>query len=102
VVTTIMVKNMSNAPILRLTIDETWYDKAGETVTGGKGVVTRLEPGEVGVVKIETPYNPKMNANNYHFSHANGTVPKPHSVPKLSVAGDAKEPATKPAAANKK
>jgi hypothetical protein len=102
VVTTIMVKNMSNAPILRLTIDETWYDKAGETVTGGKGVVTRLEPGEVGVVKIETPYNPKMNANNYHFSHANGTVPKPHSVPKLSVAGDAKEPATKPAAAKKK
>jgi hypothetical protein len=100
VVTTIMVKNNTPGPLLRLTIDETWYDKAGGLVTGGKGVLARLEPGEVGTVKIETPFNAKMSANNYNFSHANGTV-KPHSVPKL-VAGDAKEPATKPAAAKKK
>jgi len=36
-----------------------------------------------------------MKANNYNFSHANGTI-KPHAVAKL---GDEKEPATKPAAA---
>jgi hypothetical protein len=100
VVTTIMVKNNTPAPLLRLTIDETWYDKAGGLVTGGKGVVNRLEPGEVGTVKIETPFNAKMSANNYNFSHANGTV-KPHSVPKL-VAADAKERATRPATAKKK
>jgi len=99
VVTTIQVKNSTNAPLLRLTIDETWYDKAGGLVTGGKGVLTRLEPGEVGVVKIETPFNAKMSANNYNFSHANGTV-KPHRVDKLTAAGD-KEPAAKPASATK-
>jgi hypothetical protein len=101
VVTTIQVKNNTTGPLLRLTIDETWYDKAGGLVTGGKGVVSRLEPGEVGTVKIETPFNAKMSANNYNFSHANGTV-KPHRVEKLAAAADAKEPATKAATAKKK
>lgn len=99
VVTTLQVKNTMNAPLLRLTIDETWYDKAGGLVTGGKGVVNRIEPGEVATVKIETPFNAKMAANNYNFSHANGTV-KPHRVEKMAGAGD-KEPAAKPASASK-
>ena len=96
VTTTIQVKNTMNAPLLRLTIDETWYDAAGGLVTGGKGIVNRLEPGEVGTVKIETPFNKSMKANNYNFTHANGTI-KPHAVPKLTAGGD-KEPAAKPAA----
>ena len=96
VVTTIMVKNNASGPLLRLTIDETWYDAAGGLVTGGKGIVSRLEPGEVATVKIETPYDAKMNANNYNFSHANGTV-KPHRVEKMPAAGGEKEPAAKPA-----
>ena len=100
VVTTIMVKNNASGPLLRLTIDETWYDAGGGLVTGGKGVVNRLEPGEVATVKIETPFNAKMKANNYNFTHANGTI-KPHAVPKLVAGGD-KEPAAKPAAAKKK
>ena len=99
VTTTILVKNNAPGPILRLTVDETWYDAAGGLVTGGKGVINRLEAGEVGTVKIETPYNPKMKANNYNFTHANGPV-KPHNVPKLTAAGD-KEPAAKPASATK-
>ena len=101
VVTTILVRNTATAPLLRLTIDETWYDKAGGLVTGGKGVLPRLEAGEVGTVKIETPWNSKMSANNYNFQHANGTV-KPRQVSKLVPAADDKEPATKPAAATKK
>ena len=102
VVTTIQVRNTANAPLLRLTIDETWYDKAGGLVTGGKGVLPRLEPGEIATVKIETPFNPKMSANNYNFAHANGTV-KPRRVDKLVAGGDAaKEPAAKPASAKKK
>jgi len=100
VTTTIMVKNNAPGPLLRLTVDETWYDAAGGLVTGGKGVVSRLEPGEVATVKIETPFNPKMKANNYNFTHANGTI-KPHAVPKLMAAGE-KEPAAKPAASKKK
>ena len=31
-------------------------------------------------MKIETPFNTKMKANNYNFTHANGTI-KPHAVP---------------------
>ena len=98
VVTTIMVKNNAPGPILRLTVDETWYDAGGGLVTGGKGVINRLEPGEVGTIKIETPYNAKMKANNYNFSHANGAI-KPHPVPKLTAAGDKDAAAAKPAAA---
>ena len=101
VTTTIQVKNSTNAPLLRLTVDETWYDDKGGLVTGGKGVISRLEPGEVGTVKIETPFDPKMKANNYNFTHANGTV-KPHRVEKFAAAGDAaKEPAAKPSARKK-
>ena len=96
VVTTIMVKNNAAGPLLRLTIDETWYDAGGGLVTGGKGVVNRLEPGEVATVKIETPFNAKMKANNYNFTHANGTI-KPHAVTEAAIGG--KEPAAKPAAA---
>jgi hypothetical protein len=98
VITTVEVKNNANAPLLRLTIDETWYDKGGGLVTGGKGVLIRLEPGEIGTIRIETPYDAKMSANNYNFSHANGTV-KPHRVDKLTAAGDAKESDAKPASA---
>jgi hypothetical protein len=102
VTTTIQVRNGTTAPLLRLTIDETWYDAAGGLVTGGKGVVNRLEPGEVGMIKIETPFNKAMKANNYNFSHANGTV-KPHKVAKMTAPGDEKkEPAAKPAASKKK
>lgn len=99
VVTTIMVRNNATGPLLRLTIDETWYDAAGGLVTGGKGVLNRLEAGEIGTVKIETPFNAKMKANNYNFAHANGTV-KPHKVDKMTAPGE-KEPAAKPAAASK-
>lgn len=102
VTTTIQVRNTMNAPLLRLTIDETWYDAAGGLVTGGKGIVNRLEPGEVGTIKIETPFNKAMKANNYNFTHANGTV-KPHKVAKMTAPGDEKkEPAAKPATAKKK
>jgi hypothetical protein len=99
VVTKIQVKNTSNAPIPRLTITETWYDAGGATVGGGKGAINGLlQPGEIQTITIETPFNPKMKANNYNFSHANGTI-KPHAVPKFG--GDEKEPAAKPAAKKK-
>jgi hypothetical protein len=100
VITRIQVKNISPGPIARLTIDETWYDKGGSIVAGGKGVVNGLmQAGEVKTITIETPFNAKMSANNWNFSHANGTV-KPHKVAKMA-AGDGKEPATKTAATTK-
>lgn len=97
VVTTIQVKNTSPAPIGRLKIIETWFDKSGGTIPGGEGVINGLlQPGEVQTIEIVTPYDAKMNANSWNFVHANGTV-KPHLVPSL----EAKEPAAKNATATK-
>ena len=102
VVTKVQVKNVSGGPIARLEIDETWYDKAGSVVGGGKGIINGLlQPGEVQTVTIETPYNAKMNGNQYLFKHVNGTI-KPHKVAKLDGAPDAKQPAAKTASSKSK
>jgi hypothetical protein len=53
-----------------------------------------LQPGEIGTVSIEAPYNPKMKASNWNFAHANGAI-KPHRVAKLSGADE--KPAAAPA-----
>ena len=99
VVEKIQVKNMTNAPIARLTIDETWYDKGGATVGGGKGILKGLlQPGEIQTVMVESPYNEKYSANQYRFSHANGGV-TPRQVAKLEGETASKPAATKPAAA---
>ena len=90
VVTKIMVKNTSTAPIPRLTIDETWYDAGGGARhrRQGRRSTACCSRAKCRRSTIETPFNAKMKANNYNFSHANGTI-KPHKVAKL---GDEKEP----------
>jgi hypothetical protein len=101
-ITKIQVKNTSNAPIPRLRVSETWYDKDGNMIPGGDAVINGLlQPGEVATLEIRTPVNSKMAQSMMQFSHANGTVPKPHSVKTLDAAGAAKEPATKAASATK-
>jgi hypothetical protein len=95
-VTKLQVKNASNAPIPRLTIDETWYDKNQNMIPGGKGVVEGLlQPGEVKTLEIRTTVNPNMSTSTLMFSHANGPV-KPHAVKSMDAPG--KEPAAKTAA----
>jgi hypothetical protein len=75
VVATFFVKNISDRPIARLTVDDTWYDDKGQVITGGKGVIQGLlNPGEVKEMRIETTFNAKMKTNNWSFSHANGAV----------------------------
>ena len=55
VITRMTVKNAPAAPIARLQIDETWYDKAGNNVTAGRGVINGLlAPGEGAVVEVQT------------------------------------------------
>ncbi len=101
-VTKILVKNTSNAPIPRLKVSETWYDKDGNMIPGGDAVINGLlQPGEIATLEIRTPVNPKMAQSMMQFSHANGTVPKPHPVKTLDAPGAAKEPATKAASATK-
>jgi hypothetical protein len=83
VVTSIKVKNLSQGSIAGLKVDEYWYDKAGDPVTGDTFRYRKpLQPGEVIEVQLRTPVNPKMDRNQYKFEHANGTI-KTKSVPKL-------------------
>ena len=92
------VKNMSTQPIARLTIESIYYEKGGAVIAGGKGYVNGLlQPGEVQTVKVETPFNPKMNSSNYKFTHANGSV-TPKKVDKMDDP-NAKAPAKAPAKA---
>lgn len=76
IVTTIKVKNLSaTGSIAGLKVDEFWYDKAGDPVTGDSFRYRKpLLPGEVIEVTLRTPVNPKMDRNSYNFSHANGTI----------------------------
>jgi hypothetical protein len=84
IVTTIKVKNLATAPIAGLKVDEFWYDKAGEPVTGAQPFRYRkaLMPGEVIDVVLRVPTNPKMDRNSYKFEHANGSI-KTKLLPKL-------------------
>jgi hypothetical protein len=105
-VTKIQVKNTSNAPIPRLKVAETWFDKDGGMIPGGEAVINGLlQPGEVGTLEIRTPVNLKMAQSQLQFSHANGTI-KPKSVKSIeggaAASTTAKEPAAKNAKATKK
>src|SRR5580700_28799 len=100
-ITKIQVRNASSAPIPRLTIDEIWYDKNNNIIPGGKGVVNGLlQPGEVQTLEIRTQVNPTMTRSMLQFSHANGTVPKPHEVKSFNSAG--KDAATSSSTKKKK
>ncbi|MGH9196031.1 MAG: hypothetical protein ACRD1T_09855 [Acidimicrobiia bacterium] len=75
IVTTMVVKNLSPAPIAGMKVDEFWWDKAGNPIAGDTKRLTKpLDPGEVATLVLRTPRHPKMDRNNYMFSHANGKV----------------------------
>jgi len=103
VVTNIKVKNTSLAPIARLSISETWFDKGQAQVASSSGSLDKpLNPGAVDTVTIQTPWSAKMNGNSWQFSHANGTI-KPRRVAKLDdTSKGAKEPPAKAPATKKK
>ena len=75
VVTVIKVKNHSMGSIAGLKVDEYWYDKAGNVVTGdSKRVMKPVMPNEIVTIELHTPRDPKMDRNSYQFTHANGKV----------------------------
>jgi len=84
IVTTIKVKNLSKGAIAGLKVDEFWYDKKGDPVTGSQPFRYRkpLQPGEVIEVELKVPTDPRMDRNQYKFEHANGTI-KTKALPKL-------------------
>jgi uncharacterized protein YcfL len=83
IVTTITVKNVATGPIARLTIEEFWYDKTGNPVTGDKQFLRKpLLQGDTATIVLNTPTNPKMFNNRFKFSHQNGDI-KPKKVAKF-------------------
>ena len=76
VVTTFVVRNpATTGAIAGLKVEENWYDKGGNPVTGDTYRHPRpLKSGEIISITLRTPRNPAMNSNQYQFSHANGTI----------------------------
>ena len=88
--TTIKVRNASLAPIARLQVTETWYDKGGTVVASSRAAINGLlQPQEVQTMTIETAFSPKLSSNNWNFTHANGTV----KVAKVKSLDAPKDPA---------
>jgi hypothetical protein len=84
--TTMKVKNLSKGAIAGLKIDEFWYDKDGNPITGSQPFRYRkpLQPGEIIEVTLKVPLlnSMKTGRNQYKFEHANGKI-KPTLLPKL-------------------
>jgi len=96
--TKIVVRNVSQGPIARLQVTETWYDKGGSVVASNRGSINGLlQPQEIQTIVIDTPYNAKMSSNNWNFTHANGTV----KVAKVKTLEAPKDPAAGAPAAKK-
>ena len=83
VITTMQIKNMASGPIAGLKVDDFWYDRGGNPLPSDSYRHPRpLQPNEVITVTLETPADPRMNRNQWQFSHANGEI-KPVLVPKM-------------------
>jgi hypothetical protein len=75
IVTTIQVKNMADGAIAGLRVEEFWYNKAGDAITGDEYRHPKpLQPGEIVTVTLETPRQAGMDRNQYSFKHANGEI----------------------------
>lgn len=75
IITTIKVKNVSDGSIALLRIDELWYNKKLEQVTGDTESIRRpINPGEIVEVTMKSPAKPDLYRSQYAFSHANGKI----------------------------
>ena len=75
IVTNFRVKNLAENAIAGLQVDEFWFDRDGNTVTGDS--VRFREPvlmGQVIDIELRVPRNPAMDRSNYEFSHQNGEI----------------------------
>lgn len=84
-VTKIKVKNVSKGPIAGFKVDQYYYNKQGDAVTGSPSFrhPKPFMPGDVLDVVLRVPRHPQMANSQFLFSHQNGTV-KPKRVPKFT------------------
>jgi hypothetical protein len=75
IVTVLKIKNMSNAPISLLKVDEYWYNKSQQVVTGDTQPYRKpFMPGEIIELTLKAPYKSDITVSQYMFSHAGGQV----------------------------
>ena len=77
IVTVLKVKNLSNAPVSLLKVDEYWYDKGNppKVITGDQEAYRKpFMPGEIIEITMKSPYKAEIGASQYQFSHAGGEV----------------------------
>jgi len=91
-ISAVKVKNVSNAPIVGLKIDQYFYASQKEVSACTYRVRFPLAPNEITDVTLSCPLKPGINGSQMMFSQANGAV-KPTSVKKFT--DDAKAPAKK-------
>jgi hypothetical protein len=75
IVTVLKVKNLSPLAVSLLKVDEYWYDKTRQVVTGDSQPWRKpFMPGEVIEITMRSPYKPDLTSSQYQFSHAGGHV----------------------------
>jgi hypothetical protein len=83
IVTVLKIKNTSPLAISLFKVDEYWYDKKREVVTGDTYKNLKpFMPGEVLDVTLRAPMKPDLYQSQYQFSHAGGEI-KPSRVKKF-------------------
>lgn len=95
VVTVIVARNpATSGAIAGLKVEEQWFDKKRNPVTGDTYRHPRpLRAGEIVTITLRSPKNAAMDTNRYQFTHANGTI-KVETVAKIEVPKDPAAPAT--------
>jgi hypothetical protein len=83
IVTVTKVKNVSNAPIVGLRIDEYWYAGKTEASLGTYRSRQAIAPGEIVDAVTSSPVKPGLTGSQLQFSHANGNI-KPTPVKKFT------------------
>jgi len=90
IVTVTMVKNVSDAPIAGLRIDEWWFAGKEQVSAGDYRLRQPLAPGEIAEMKTSSPWKPGLSGSQLQFTHANGGV-KPTAVKKFGEKDAAKK-----------
>ncbi len=75
IVTLLKIKNTSAGAIALFRVDEYWYDKTQQVVSGDTQRYPKLFlPGEIIELTLRSPVKPNLFQNTYNFAHANGQI----------------------------
>ncbi len=75
IITSMRVKNLAENAIAGFQVDEFWFDRAGNTVTGDRFRLRQpFLSGEVIDLELRVPRNSAMDRSNYEFTHQNGDI----------------------------